>query len=133
MFWITNMNNYYLFYGKIAIWKCSFQVIYMINIVLLLYFCWQPIKGINTSTNWRENTMLSCQWLEKRFVCLIKIQINYKLKKIYWWYSYLHDNNYTSKLFLINFAQSFRVVSPCWPLILWCGYAVSLARSTRQE
>ena len=29
----------------------TFQVINMINIVFLLTFCWQPIKGFNTSIN----------------------------------------------------------------------------------
>ena len=46
------MTYYYLFYIKIVIWKWflhSFQVINMINIVLLLQFCWQPKKGFNTS------------------------------------------------------------------------------------
>ena len=37
----------------------------MRNIVFLLKFCWQPIKGFNTLTNWRENTIFLCKGLEK--------------------------------------------------------------------
>ena len=59
----------------------TFQVIYMINIVFLLQFCWQPIKGFKTSTNWREHTIFSCQWLENflfflKKICLWKISLS---------------------------------------------------------
>ena len=42
---ITNESNYYLFYVKKVCESelySTFQVIYMINIVFLLKFCWQP-------------------------------------------------------------------------------------------
>ena len=37
----------------------TFQVIYIKDIVFLFIFCLTPIKGFNTSTNFRENTMIS--------------------------------------------------------------------------
>ena len=45
----------------------TFQIIYMIKIVFLLKFCWQPIKGFNKPTNLCKITIFSCQWLEKGF------------------------------------------------------------------
>ena len=52
IFWIKNMTNYYLFTLKLLFESemySTFQVIYMINIVVLLQCCWQPIKGYDTS------------------------------------------------------------------------------------
>ena len=56
-----NMLNYYLFYIIFYVSELyiTLQVIYIINICFLLEFCWQPINGFNTSTNWL--------WLENIF------------------------------------------------------------------
>ena len=68
------MANYYLFYVKIAIWKWFVQ--YFSSYLhekywFLLKFCLKPIKGFNTSTNWGEKTIFSCQWLENKYSIVI--------------------------------------------------------------
>ena len=59
--WLTNMNNYYCFYIKIAILKVICTLLNKLFTLKVLYFCFNFvgnlfIKGFNTSTNWRANT-----------------------------------------------------------------------------
>ena len=65
------LNNKYdrllSFLRKIAIWKWFVQYFssYLHDkYCIFASIFWQPIKEFNTSRNWRENTIFSCQWLE---------------------------------------------------------------------
>ena len=84
----------------------TFQVNYMKNNVFLFQFCWQPIKGLNTSTNWRENTMFSCQWLEN-IISAPKIRNNCSC------FVKEKDNNYR-KCIESNGEKNHKPITPKW-------------------
>ena len=78
-FYVQKVEKFYQW----IIYKCLiFQVFFMFftnkilckgnKMVFFLQFCWQPIKGLNMSTNWRENTIFPCQ-SKKIFTFRVKL------------------------------------------------------------